>query len=149
MTADLPTAGGAANVGRVAGTDTNPEIRLDKWLWCVRAYKTRPQATEACRAGRVIIGGHEVRPARPVRPGDVVEINLGGWRRTLRVIADLDHRMKASALAPFVEDITPPEELEHAKERRIQNLLGRPSGTGRPTKSDRREWKRAFHGKGT
>lgn len=140
---------GVASVNLVSSPDEKPEIRLDKWLWCVRAYKTRAQATEACRAGRVSIGGDGVRPARSVRPGDVVEINLGGWRRTLRVIARLDHRVKASGLAPFVEDITPPEELERAKERRIQNLLGRPSGTGRPTKSDRREWKRAFHGKGT
>ena len=125
-----------------------PEVRLDKWLWCARAYKTRQQATEACRAGKISIGGQEVRPARAVRPGDVVEVNLGGWTRTLRVIAELDHRVKASALTAFVADITPPDQLALARERRVQNLLGRPSGSGRPTKSDRRAWKRAFHGNG-
>ncbi|MGK2942856.1 MAG: RNA-binding S4 domain-containing protein, partial [Immundisolibacter sp.] len=128
--------------------DERTEVRVDKWLWCVRVYKNRAVATEACRGGRVSIGGHPVRAARTVRPGDVVEINLGGWKRTLRVIADLHHRVKASALPAFVEDITPKEELDRAKERRSQNLLGRPAGEGRPTKSDRREWKRAFHGKG-
>jgi ribosome-associated heat shock protein Hsp15 len=122
--------------------------RLDKWLWCVRVYKTRAHATEACRAGKVSIGGQPVRPARDVRRGDVVEINLGGWTRTLRVIADLDHRVKASALTAFVADITPPDQLALARERRVQNLLGRPAGSGRPTKDDRRAWNRAFHGKG-
>jgi ribosome-associated heat shock protein Hsp15 len=123
-------------------------IRIDKWLWCARAYKTRAQATEACRLGRVLIGELAVRPAREVRTGDVVEINLGGWRRTLRAVASLDHRVKASALPAFVEDVTPTEERERARELRTQNLLGRPSGAGRPTKRDRREWKQAFHGKG-
>lgn len=123
-------------------------IRLDKWLWCVRVYKNRQHATEACRAGKISIGGHVVRPARDVRPGDIVEINLGGWTRTLRVLGELDHRVKASALAAFVADITPEDQLALARERRVQNLLGRPAGAGRPTKSDRRAWKRAFYGEG-
>ena len=130
------------------GASPNVSTRLDKWLWCARVYKTRQQATEACRAGKVAVGEQMVRPARPVRTGDVVEINLGGWTRTLRVLAELDHRVKASALAAFVADITPPDQLALARERRVQNLLGRPSGAGRPTKSDRRAWNRAFHGKG-
>jgi len=152
--AGLPKTAGIANCRVVATVipvttaDKRPEIRLDKWLWCVRVYKTRAQAMEACRSGKVSIGDHAVRPARIVHPGEVIEINLGGWKRTLRVIADLSHRVKASALPAFVEDITPKEELERAKQRRIQNLLGRPTGQGRPTKSDRRAWKRAFHGKG-
>lgn len=130
------------------GAAPKEPTRLDKWLWCVRVYKTRAHATEACRAGKVTIAGHVARPARDMRPGDVVEINLGGWTRTLRVVAELDHRVKASALAAFVADITPPEQLELARERRVQNMLGRPAGAGRPTKSDRRAWKRAFYGKG-
>ena len=125
------------------------DIRIDKWLWCVRAYKTRQKATEACKAGRISIGGHAVRPARAVRPGDLVEINLGGWKRTLRVVSDLGQRLKASALSAFVEDVTPADQKELARERRVQNLLGRPSGAGRPTKRDRREWKRAFLGEGS
>lgn len=132
----------------MTASDKSTEVRIDKWLWCVRVYKTRQQAAEACRTGHVTIDENAVRPARDVRPGDVVEINLGGWRRTLRATAVLGHRVKASALPEFVEDITPPEELERAKERRIQNMLGRPSGAGRPTKRDRREWNEAFHGKG-
>ena len=126
------------------GADLKEPTRLDKWLWCARVYKTRAQAADACRAGKIVIGDQVVRPARAVRPGDVVEINLGGWTRTLRVTAELDHRVKASALTAFVADITPPDQLALARERRVQNLLGRPSGAGRPTKSDRRAWKRAF-----
>jgi ribosome-associated heat shock protein Hsp15 len=134
----------------VMSDDASPKDspRLDKWLWCARVYKTRAQATDACRAGKVAIGDQVVRPAREVRPGDVIEINLGGWMRTLRVIANLDHRVKASALTAFVADITPPDQLALARERRVQNLLARPAGAGRPTKSDRRAWNRAFHGKG-
>ena len=120
--------------------------RIDKWLWCVRAYKTRQQAAEACRAGRVMVGGHGARASRDIRPGDVVEINLGGWKRTLKATSEITQRVKASALPAFVEDLTPPEEKEQARERRIQNMLGRPQGAGRPTKRDRRAWKRAFYG---
>jgi ribosome-associated heat shock protein Hsp15 len=130
------------------GDSPHDPTRLDKWLWCVRVYKTRAHATEACRAGKVSIGTHVARPARDVRPGDVFEINLGGWTRTLRVIAELDHRVKASALGAFVADITPEDQLALARERRVQNMLGRPAGAGRPTKSDRRAWKRAFYGEG-
>lgn len=128
------------------GTQRENETRIDKWLWCARVYKTRQLATEACRGGKVSVAGNSVRAARTVRPGDVIEINMGGWTRTLRVVADLDHRVKASSLPAFLDDITPQEQLDQARERRVQNLLGRPSGAGRPTKSDRRAWKRAFGG---
>ena len=127
---------------------SEPSVRLDKWLWCVRAYKTRQQATEACRSGKVMFGEGAARPAREVRPGDVFEINLGGWRRTLRAIAPIHQRVKASALSAFVEDLTSQEEKDRARERRIQNMLGRQQGAGRPTKRDRRAWKRAFYGNG-
>jgi ribosome-associated heat shock protein Hsp15 len=130
------------------GASLKEQTRLDKWLWCARVYKTRQQATDACRAGKIAIGDQVVRSARAVRPGDEIEINLGGWTRTLRVLAELDHRVKASALTAFVEDITPDDQLALARERRVQNLLARPAGAGRPTKSDRRAWNRAFHGKG-
>lgn len=124
------------------------EIRIDKWLWCARVYKTRQLATEACRGGKISVAGSSVRAAKAVRPGDVIEINMGGWTRTLKVVADLDHRVKASSLPGFLEDITPAEQLALARERRVQNMMGRPSGSGRPTKSDRRAWRKAFYGEG-
>jgi ribosome-associated heat shock protein Hsp15 len=114
------------------------DVRLDKWLWCVRVYKTRAQATEACRGGKVSIEGQPVRPAREVRTGQVVAINLGGWTRTLRVGALLDHRVAHAELGPYLEDLTTDEERARGRERQVQNLLARPHGEGRPTKRERR-----------
>ncbi len=121
-------------------------VRLDKWLWCVRVYKTRSQATEACRGGKVMIEGQHARPAREVRTGQIVAINLGGWTRTLRVGPLLEKRVAHAEVAPYIEDLTPPEERERGRERHIQNLLARPHGEGRPTKRERRAFERAFRG---
>ena len=88
------------------------DVRLDKWLWCVRVYKTRAQATEACRGGKVTVDGEAVRPARVVRPGQTVAVHLGGWTRTLRVGQLLEHRVAHAGLGPYVEDITSEEERE-------------------------------------
>lgn len=122
------------------------EVRLDKWLWCVRVYKTRALATEACRGGKVTLDGQSARPAREVRTGQMVTINLGGWTRTLRIGQVLDHRVAHSELEPYLEDLTTPEELERGRERQVQNLLARPHGGGRPTKRERRAIDQAFGG---
>ncbi len=127
-------------------TPPPPDVRLDKWLWCVRVYKTRAQATEACRGGKVTLDGQPARPAREVRTGQIVAINLGGWTRTLRVGPLLDKRVAHAVVGTFIEDLTPPEERERGRERQIQNLLGRPHGEGRPTKRERRAFDQAFRG---
>ena len=122
------------------------EVRLDKWLWCVRVYKTRSQATEACRGGKITLDGQHARPAREVRTGQIVTINLGGWTRTLRVGPLLEKRVAHADVGPYIEDLTPPEERERGRERHIQNLLARPHGEGRPTKRERRAFDKAFRG---
>lgn len=119
-------------------------VRLDKWLWCVRVYKTRAQATEACRGGKVTVDGQTARPAREVRTGQMVAINLGGWTRTVRVGPLLTQRVAHAEIGPHLEDLTPAEERERGRERHIQNLLARPAGEGRPTKRERRAFERAF-----
>ena len=120
------------------------DVRLDKWLWCVRVYKTRAQATEACRGNKVMVDGQHVRPAREVRTGQIVTIHLGGWTRTLRVGALLDHRVAHAELGPYIEDITATDERERGRERQAQNLMARPHGEGRPTKRERRAIDQAF-----
>jgi ribosome-associated heat shock protein Hsp15 len=122
------------------------EVRLDKWLWAVRVFKTRAHATEACRSGKVTVDGQQARPAREVRPGQIVAVNLGGWTRTLRVCNALGRRVAAAAVAQHAADLTSPEERERGRERRVQNLLARPAGEGRPTKRERRAWDQAFLG---
>jgi ribosome-associated heat shock protein Hsp15 len=114
-------------------------MRLDQWLWAVRVYKTRTWAAEAIKAGHVTINGQSAKPSREVRPGDSIVARTGDLTRTLRVIDAPPSRVGAKLVAQFAEDLTPPEEFERRREvARLPPLL-RPSGTGRPTKKQRRE----------
>lgn len=113
------------------------DARLDKWLWMVRAYKTRALAAEACRQGRVTVDGREAKPAAPVRPGLVVEARQGIITRRLVVLGVPRGRQGPAKAREFARDETPPEALEAAREQRVQHILA--GGGGRPTKRDRRE----------
>jgi len=113
--------------------------RLDKWLWAVRVFKTRPLATEACRAGSVEISERVAKPAREVQAGEVVKVKLGLFTRTLRVVGVPRSRVGAKLLPDFCVDLTPPEAFEKLRERSVQQILARAPGSGRPTKRDRRE----------
>jgi len=114
-------------------------VRLDKWLWAVRLYKSRSLATAASPAGHVKIAGHSVKPARDVRPGEVITALTGRVHRTVRVRALLDQRVGAKAVASYLEDLTPAEEYERARKEFEAPLLHYPKGWGRPTKKDRRQ----------
>ncbi len=118
--------------------------RLDKWLWSVRVFKTRPDATAACRAGKVLIGELEAKPGRDIHVGEVVTVRVGALTRTLKVVALPRSRVAAKQLAEFMADLTPPAEYERAKQAGIEHLLARQRGEGRPTKKDRREMGRLF-----
>lgn len=118
--------------------------RLDKLLWCLRLYKTRPMATAACRAGRVIVGVGESKPGREVHVGEVVTVHDGGLTRTLRLVAFPPGRVAAKRLAHYVEDLTPPAEYERARQAATEHRLARQRGLGRPSKKDRREIDRLF-----
>ena len=100
-------------------------VRMDKWLWAVRVYKSRSLAATACRAGHVRVGGHAVKPARVVLPGDVVTAKVGGIMRMIKAVALVERRVGAKMLERYIEDLTPPQ-LSHSR------------GGGRPTKRDRR-----------
>ena len=115
-----------------------PEVRLDKWLWAVRLFKTRGLATEACAAGHVRVNGQRAKPGRTVHPGEIIEAQVGEIRRTVKVLSALARRVGAKALAPYVEDLTPAEELSKPRDASIEPLFHRPKGTGRPTKRERR-----------
>lgn len=119
--------------------DEHPrEVRLDKWLWAVRLFKTRALATEACAAGHVQVNGQRAKPGRTVHPGEMIVAQVGEVRRTVRVLSGLDRRVGAKALAPYLEDLTPAEELSKPREARLEPLFHRPKGAGRPTKRERR-----------
>jgi ribosome-associated heat shock protein Hsp15 len=112
--------------------------RLDKWLWSVRLFKSRSLASDACRAGSVLVNEQTAKPARDVRPGETVTVKQGLILRTLRVVDVPRSRVGAKLVPNFCLDLTPKEELEKARERPTQQLLAREKGSGRPTKRDRR-----------
>ena len=114
-------------------------VRIDKWLWAARFAKTRSAATELVLAGHVQLGGERVKPAKEVRPGDAVEIRLGGTRRTVVVKALAERRGPASAAAELYEET--PESVAAREQQRLERRLARPLGAdlgARPTKQDRR-----------
>jgi ribosome-associated heat shock protein Hsp15 len=115
-----------------------PAARLDRWLWAVRVFKSRSLASDACRAGTVAVNGHVAKPARDVHPGETVTVKQGLILRTLRVVDVPRSRVGPKLVPSFCTDLTPPEELAKARENRIQHLLAREKGSGRPTKRDRR-----------
>jgi ribosome-associated heat shock protein Hsp15 len=118
--------------------------RLDKWLWSVRVFKTRPEATEACRAGKVLIGELEAKPGRNVHAGETIVARVGALTRTLKVIAHPKSRVAAKQLPEYLQDLTPAAEYERAKQASIEHLLARQRGKGRPTKKDRRDMGQLF-----
>ena len=115
------------------------EVRIDKWLWAVRIFKTRNQASEACRTGRVKILGQEAKASRNVKIGDVITVHIEQLNRILFVKALLDNRVSAKLVPDFMEDQTPPEEIERLRLAKITNFEKRDYGIGRPTKRERRD----------
>jgi ribosome-associated heat shock protein Hsp15 len=113
--------------------------RLDKWLWSVRVFKTRSQASAACRGGSVTVNGTVAKPSRDLRGGEIVLAKVGLIQRTFRVLGVPPSRVGAKLVPDFCEDQTPPAELEKAREKPVQHFLARARGQGRPTKRERRE----------
>ena len=114
-------------------------MRIDKYLWCTRYYKTRNQATEACKKGQVRIGEQVVKPSREVLPADRITVRKNQMNLRLTVLDIPPGRVGAKWVGIYREDTTPAEELEQI--RMIQNTREyyRNKGTGRPTKKDRRD----------
>src|SRR5512141_2715771 len=108
------------------------KVRIDKWLWAVRIFKTRSQASEACKMGRILISGMEVKPSREIRTGDIIFVRKLPVIYTLRVIGLVEHRLPASRVREFAEDMTSPGELEKLKIKDTV-FFKRDRGTGRPT----------------
>ncbi len=114
-------------------------VRIDKWLWAVRIYKTRSLATEECRKGHVSIGNIPVKPSRMVHVGEILKVRKSPITRTFRVLQLAEKRMSASLTMAHLEDITPPEELELLDMQKNMRWITRDPGTGRPTKKERRD----------
>jgi len=113
-------------------------IRIDKWLWAVRVFKTRNQASAACKGGRVKIEGQKVKASRELKEGDEIEISFSGLTRKVRVRALLQNRVGASLVDDYMEDLTPQEAYDEQKLKAKLNMEYRQRGEGRPTKKERR-----------
>jgi len=116
----------------------NHKVRLDKWLWAVRMYKTRSQSTDACRKGLVVINGSEAKPSREIHPGNTIFIRKPPVIYTIRVRETIEKRLPAKRIHEFVDDLTSPEELEKLKIKDM-TFIKRDRGAGRPTKKERRQ----------
>jgi ribosome-associated heat shock protein Hsp15 len=119
-------------------TTTTP-VRIDKWLWAVRVFKTRSLAAEACRRGHVLIAGQPVKPSRDVKINDIISTQVGEITRTIKVLGFIDRRVGAQVAKEFAEDQTPASEYEKRREKSFPSVFFRPKGAGRPTKKDRRQ----------
>lgn len=115
------------------------KLRIDKYLWAIRAFKTRSLATEACKAGRVKLNGQSLKPSYIVKPDETYTVQKGIERRIIKVVALLERRVDAKTAVNFYEDLTPPEETRRFKSMFHSPVLQRDRGAGRPTKRDRRE----------
>lgn len=114
-------------------------IRIDKYLWAVRLYKTRSIATEACRSGRVKMNGVALKPSHEIKVGEVYELSIEQMHRVVEVKNLLGNRVSAKLVLDFMLDRTPQEEYERIQMIRQYSFEHRDRGVGRPTKRDRRE----------
>ena len=115
------------------------EVRVDKWLWAVRVFKTRSIATEACKKGRVSIGGVTIKPSRTIRVGEVITVRKPPIEYSFRVLQLLASRVGAKRVAEFMENVTPQAQYELLELQRVSGFVDRAKGLGRPTKKDRRD----------
>lgn len=112
-------------------------IRIDKFLWAVRIYKTRSLSSEKCRKSQVLINGVEVKPSRIVKEGDIIEIKVSPIVRKYQVFKLLENRVGAKLVSEYIIELTPETELKKLSKKKINFVSFKP-GSGRPTKRDRR-----------
>ena len=114
------------------------EVRIDKWMWATRMFKSRSIAVEACKKGRVMMNNMPVKPSRMIKIHDVIQIKKPPIVYSFKVLALTEKRMGAKLVPEYLEDVTTPEQYEILELDKINGFVNRGKGTGRPTKKDRR-----------
>jgi ribosome-associated heat shock protein Hsp15 len=114
-------------------------VRIDKWLFAVRLYKTRSMASEECRKGKVTINGMPVKPSRELKEGETIQLRRPPITRSYKVLALTENRMAAKLVPEFMVETTPASELEILEVQKNMSFFNRERGTGRPTKKERRD----------
>lgn len=115
------------------------EVRVDKWLWAMRVFKTRTVATEACKKGRVYVGNVIAKPSRTIKVGDVVNVRKPPVTYSFKVLALTQNRLGAKLVPDYMENITPKSELDLLEIVKISGFIDRRKGLGRPTKREGRD----------
>lgn len=115
------------------------DVRIDKYLWAIRVFKTRTDAADACKGGKVKVGTVNAKPSRPVQPGDILNVRKGAVTYVYKVIQPTEHRVGAKLVSDFAENLTPQAELDKLRAPVETFFITRDRGAGRPTKKDRRE----------
>lgn len=114
-------------------------MRVDKYLWCVRYYKTRNMATEACKKNHVSVNGQVAKPSKEVFPSDTIVFRKDQIKYTLKVLDIPQNRVGAKLVDIYRKDETPPEAFEHLELLKLSKEHYRKTGDGRPTKKERRD----------
>lgn len=115
------------------------EVRIDKYLWSIRVFKTRSEATDACKGGKIRVNGADTKPSKMVRRGDVIVARKGPVTYTYKVLELIDKRQGAKLVPQYAENLTPAEEIAKLRAPVETFFLKRDRGAGRPTKKDRRQ----------
>ncbi|MBR6830239.1 MAG: RNA-binding S4 domain-containing protein [Paludibacteraceae bacterium] len=115
------------------------EVRVDKYLWAMRIYKTRSIAADACKNGRISMNGVQLKPSRTFKIGDMFNVRKGPITYTYKVLQLTENRLGAKLVPEYMQDCTSPQQLELLELARLAGNGGRDRGTGRPTKKDRRD----------
>lgn len=116
-----------------------PEARVDKWLWSVRIFKTRTIAAEACKKGRVMMNGSQLKASRMVKPGDVVQVKKPPVTYSFKVLQAIEKRVGAKLIPEMFENVTTADQYELLELSKVSGFIDRSRGMGRPTKKDRRD----------
>ena len=120
------------------------EVRIDKYLWAIRAFKTRTDAADACKGGKVKIGNVNAKPSKLIQAGDVLHVKKGAVTFVYKVVQPTEHRVGAKLVPSFAENLTPQEEMDKLRAPVETFFVTRDRGAGRPTKKDRREMEQAW-----
>ena len=115
------------------------EVRIDKYLWSIRVFKTRSEATDACKGGKIRVNGADTKPSKMVKVGDTIVARKGAVTYTYKVLGLIDKRQGAKLVPNYAENLTPLEELAKLRAPIETFFLKRDRGAGRPTKKDRRQ----------
>lgn len=114
-------------------------VRIDKFLWAVRVFKTRSEATDACKGNKVKVEGTNAKPSKMIKVGEIIVVRKAAIFYTFKVLKLTENRLGAKLVPEFVENLTPQAELDKLKAPVETLVLKRDRGTGRPTKRDRRQ----------